>query len=452
LAGATVWAALTAAAATEQRIAHQIQAVARTLTEPPTFPLRTRVLEQMKGLSGAEFLLIERTGERVTTFAEMRGDPPDVPEVIPMMGEEPTLGPPVRVAGAQYRGLMFPLRDSHPNRGGVLYIFYPEALRRAAIWDAIRPALVLGISGGLAAVLLTLATATRLVSRIRAVEQRTRDIAAGTFEPMPLPKTDDELRDLVRSVNDMARRLADYREAMAVSERLRILGQFSGGLAHQLRNAATGARLAVELHARDCPAADREPLAVALRQLARIETNLRQFLDLGRPPSRATELCDLAAIIQQVIGLLAPQCRHAGTLLIWQSPPKSVTILGDAAQLGHLFANVIGNAVEAAGPGGKVEIGLLDEKTSDHFIAIEIADSGTGPPPHLAEKLFDPFVTGKDQGIGLGLAVAKQVVDTHDGHITWYRRNGWTVFRIELPVKSSTGSVDRIGQNEIKIL
>src|SRR5437763_4344407 len=181
LAGATAWTAAAAAAAAERRIAHQIGAVARTLTEPPTFPLKQRVLEQMKGLSGAEFLLVERTGDRVATFADPRTEPPDVPEVTPGAGGEPALGPPVRVAGAEYRGLKFPLRDPHPDQGGMLYIFYPEALRRAAVWDAVRPALLLGAGGGLAAVLLTVATATRLVARIQAVEQRTRDIAAGAL-------------------------------------------------------------------------------------------------------------------------------------------------------------------------------------------------------------------------------------------------------------------------------
>lgn len=342
------------------------------------------------------------------------------------------LGPPVWVAGEEYRGLKFRLRDPRPDRGGVLYMFYPEALRRAAVRDAVRPALLLGAGGGLAAVLLTIVTAARLVGRIRAVEGRTRDIAAGAFEPMPLPAADDELRDLVRSVNDMARRLADYREAMAASERLRVLGQFGGGLAHQLRNAATGARLAVELHANECPAADKEPLTVALRQLARIEATLRQFFDLGKPPAPVVESSDLVRVIGQAVELIGPQCRHAGTALTWDPPENPVTVACDPALLGHLFTNVIGNAVEAAGPGGEVVVTLKAGGACDRPVAVEVSDSGPGPPPEIAGKLFDPFVTGKDQGIGLGLAVAKQAADAHGGRITWDRRDGRTVFRVEL--------------------
>lgn len=66
-------------------------------------------------------------------------------------------------------------------------------------------------------------------------------------------------------------------------------------------------------------------------------------------------------------------------------------------------------------------------------IRIEVSDTGPGPPRELAEKLFDPFVTGKEQGIGLGLAVAKQSVESHGGIIRWERRENRTVFVIELP-------------------
>ena len=151
--------------------------------------------------------------------------------------------------------------------------------------DAVRPLVVLGGAGGLVAVVLAFAFGSRLVRRVRDLDARTRLIAAGDFRPMPVPGADDELRDLCEAVNDMARRLAAFQDELQRNERLRVLGQFSGGLAHQLRNAAAGAKLAVELFLAENPAADPEPLRVALRQLARIESNLRQFLALGKPPT-----------------------------------------------------------------------------------------------------------------------------------------------------------------------
>jgi signal transduction histidine kinase len=123
---------------------------------------------------------------------------------------------------------------------------------------------------------------------------------------VPVSGPADEVADLYRAVNAMAGQLADYRDALARAERLKVLGQFSGGLAHQLRNAAAGAKLAVEVFLTENPDADPEPLRVALRQLARIEANLRQFLALGKPPPVAPVDCDLAAVLDGAVQLVRP--------------------------------------------------------------------------------------------------------------------------------------------------
>lgn len=437
-AAATAWAASAVAGVVERRLAAQQWAVARTLTESrSTFRLTARVLEQMKGFSGAEFLFIPPAGPPESTFQDPKPSPPtDVPTATqPQEDEEHTLGPPVDLGGNQYRCLRLQLRRPHPDAGANLYILYPESLRRTAVRDAVRPLLILGGLGGFVAVALAYAYGSRLVRRIRDLEARTRSIAAGDFQPMPVQTANDELRDLCNSVNDMARRLSAFQEELRQTERLRLLGQFSGGLAHQLRNAATGAKLAVDLFLTENDSADPEPLRVALRQLARIETNLRQFLDLGKPVIGVMKSCDLIRLIDKNIALLRPQCQHAGTLLEWTPPGEPRTVMGDSIQLSHLFGNVIGNAVEAAGPGGTVQVRVQSsEPQSERRMAvIEISDTGSGPPPTIALRLFEPFVTGKDQGVGLGLAVAKQATDAHGGGISWERRNGKTVFRIELP-------------------
>ena len=426
---ATAWAAAAAARHAEDRLARQQWAVAHTLTEPrSTFPLTGRVLQQTKGLSGAELLLARDGVTLESTFPEPHPAPPaDVPP--PAADESPRLGPAAAVAGGEYRCLRLPLKAPHPNPGCDLYILYPESLRQTAVRDAVRPLLALG-AVGLAAVGLAFAFGSRLVGRIRALDARTRLIAAGDFRPAVVPAADDELRDLYRAVNDMAGRLAGFQEELQRDERLRVLGQFSGGLAHQLRNAAAGAKLSREVYLAENPAADPEPVRVALRQLARIEANLRQFLALGKPPDPVRQPCDLGPLIDQTVSLLRPQCRHAGTELSWTPPAGPCVVAGDPAQLAHLFGNVIGNAVEAAGPGGSVEVRVVPGAEG---FAVEVSDTGAGPPLEIAGRLFEPFVTGKEQGVGLGLAVAKQAADAHGAPLAWERRGGRTVFRIDFP-------------------
>ncbi|MFM8274486.1 MAG: sensor histidine kinase [Gemmata sp.] len=429
-AAATAWAAAAAARGAERRLADQQWAVAATL-QNSTFPLTEPILEQVKGLSGAELLFVRPGAEPQCTFPKPHPPPPtDVPTATrPAEAEEHALGPPVTVAGNEYRCLRLHLREPSRNAGGDLYIFYPESLRRTAVRHAVQPLLSLG-AAGLLAVVLALAFGSRLVSRVRALGARTRLIAAGDFRPVPPPGANDELRDLGGAVNEMARRLAAFPAEFQRTERLQVLGQFSGGLAHQLRNAAAGARLAVELFLTENPAADPEPLRVALRQLARIEANLRQFLALGKPPDGERKPCDLGELVDQAVSLLRPQCQHAGTALLWEAPRDPVAVTGDPTQLAHLLGNVIGNAVEVAGARGEVVVRL----SATHGGArVDVSDTGPGPPPHIAEQLFDPFVTGKEQGIGLGLAVAKQAADAHGGSIAWARKEGRTVFTIQLP-------------------
>ncbi len=439
--GVSAWTAVASAGRARQQIEARLRDVGGALGEERTYPLTHPVLAQVQQLSGADFLLESPDGARLDGTL---GDGPVAQPPADAVSDDwrdLRLGPPVEVGGRMY--LCSGLRLRHePNRGDILYIFYPEALWRDALWEAVWPSLVLGGSVGLASLGLALGLGQRLSRRLQALERRTRLIAAGDFSPMPLPARNDEIRDLTHSVNEMAQRLAQFQETARRTERFRLLGQVSGGLAHQLRNGLTGARLAVQLFARECAGrVDTAALDVALRQLTLLETHLKRFLDLGRQgPSRLAP-CSLPALVGEAVELLRPQCKHACIELRWAPPAADAVVNGDAGQLGQLILNVLGNAVEAAGPGGNVEIRLAtpetpfsrDPKGERGDLILEVSDSGPGPPPEVAERLFEPFVTGKPEGVGLGLAVARQVAEAHGGRIGWRREEGRTVFRIELP-------------------
>jgi signal transduction histidine kinase len=393
----------------------------------------------MKLLTGADFLLITPDGARTTTLP---ADNPELPpaEAVVEDWETLRLGPRVVVGGRAYlgSGVRLPPRGDIP-RGATLYILYPEDLWRSALWEAVRPSLVLGGFAGLASLVLAVAVAEHLGRRVRQLGRRTRQIAGGDFSPMPLPGRNDELRDLGRSINEMAEQLARLQETVQRTERLRLLGQVGGGLAHQLRNGLAGARLALQLHARDCRDGDGESLAVALRQLALLEAHLKRFLDLGHAGPLRREALSLRALVSETAALLGPRCRHARIDLRWRPPPDEFPVLGDAGQFEQLLLNVMGNAAEAAGPGGWVEVGLRREDGPAPVVVLEVSDSGPGPPPEVAAKLFEPFVTGKPEGVGLGLAVARQVAEAHGGRITWRREADRTCFRVDLPALPLAG-------------
>jgi signal transduction histidine kinase len=424
--GITAWTAIGSADRARRQIETQVRSVARTLSEA-SFPLNQHVLEHMRGLSGAEFVLVTDDGASGTLSPPPDELPP--PEAVAEHWESLRLGPRIVAAGQTYLGSGIRIRSGGPT----LYALYPETLWRDAMWRAVEPPLAVGSFMGLAALVVAASVGRRLHRRVRDLEHRTRLIAAGDFRPVPLAGHDDELRDLAHSVNEMAQRLAQLQDAVQKNERMRLLGQVSGGLAHQLRNSATGARLAVQLHARECGnGEERETLDVALRELSLLEANLKRFLDLGRSGLPAQESCVLNNLITETVSLLAPRCRHAGIALQWQPPARDVRTVGDTSQLGHVLLNLLTNAVEAAGPGGSLEVGLTCPQTNGDC-TIEVWDSGPGPPRTVAERLFEPFVTGKPEGVGLGLAVARQVVEAHHGRIDWRREDDRTCFRITLP-------------------
>jgi signal transduction histidine kinase len=426
--GASLWSAHVAARKAEERIAGQVRGVSLTL-QNANFPLKPSVLEQMKGLSGAEFLFIPPNEPAMTTF---HTGLPDVPADSVFEGvDDSSIGPIVRVNGGEYRCRRLVLKTPNTQAGGVVYIFYPEALLEEAIADAQRPSLF-GLLFSLLAVILTFGIGQRLVGRIRELEKRTRQIAAGDFSPMPLPKANDELRDLTRSVNEMADRLAKLNEAVARTERLRLTTQLASGLAHQLRNGVTGAKLALQVYLTEHPDEDSEALSVTLRQLSLMDANLRRFIDLGRQGAGKREICSLSAILTDVVELHRPRCKHAGIELKIDLPADELRIAGTADQLADVFVNLVGNAVDAVASGGEAVVTMRRE--GDKAV-IEIGDTGPGPSAQIAARLFEPFVTGKPEGIGLGLAVAKHAAEAHAGTITWKRDNGRTVFRVVLPMR-----------------
>jgi signal transduction histidine kinase len=266
----------------------------------------------------------------------------------------------------------------------------------------------------------------------------------GVDGPVSLPNdvvVYDDARNLRLGQRVVVNQLAKYQDTVRLTERLRLLGQVSGGLAHQLRNGVTGARLAIQLYAQESAGqTDMAALDVALRQLTLLETNLKRFLDLGNDRPQMREICDLGDLVAEAVDLLRPQCLHTNVELRWvQSAPRA-KVTADRGQLEQLIFNVLGNAVEAAGQGGSVEVTMsvpVEEngrgEREGGRVVLEIVDSGPGPPAAIADRLFDPFVTGKPEGVGLGLAVARQVAEGLGGRITWRRDCDRTCFRVELP-------------------
>ena len=419
-------AARVAAGRVEEQVAARLEGVVETLGRS-NFPLNGTVLEKMRGLSGAHFVTSDEGGRMLNSTLPGFSELPPALRSLPTSTRLDLVGnlPKLDLGGEGYFAA-----SVRSISGPTLLVLYPEAAWRRARWEASWPPLGVGLLSLAPMAVVTGVVAHRLGVRLRSVEGKVAAVAAGDFRPLDERARGDEVDELVRSVNRMASQLRQMREAIRRTERAGVLAQLSAGLAHQLRNAATGARMAVQLHARRCPSPQADgSLDVALRQLSLCEEQVKALLSMDRTFGKSPTLLDAVKLAGEVADLVEPTCRHLGITLDRRLDGRSI-LRADREQLRAALSNLALNAIEAAGPGGTVG---LEVRSASGSVRMDVIDDGPGPPPELASTLFEPFVTGKPEGVGLGLALASRVASDLGGGLSWSRVDGRTQFRLEIP-------------------
>jgi signal transduction histidine kinase len=430
-----------AAKHTRERIERQLQGVVDVLTTS-NFPLTAPVLRKMRDLSSAEFALTDAQG---FGMASSLASLPRLPTAAGSRHKEISLGPSLEAAGRKYFHTVMPLdaRSAASVAPGarLLHILFPRDEYMRSWRAAFVPPLVVGVLAVGAAAFAAQMLAGRISRATARLGSEVMRLARGDFSPVNLPATDDEIRDLALAVNRTAQMLEQYEQHVRRTEQMRTVSRLGASLAHEMRNAATGCRMAIDLHAEGCAAGgDGESLAVARRQLRLMERQLQRLLQLGRGPVDAVRReVELARLVDQLLLLVQPAARHANVELGWQPPDDDLIVIGDEDALNQVALNLILNAIEAvqqipADGRGARRVTIELHRTAHSDVELAVSDTGPGPAAAASSAIFEPFVTSKAEGAGLGLAVAKQVVDDHDGSISWSRRDGVTRFRVTLPL------------------
>jgi signal transduction histidine kinase len=443
---ATVLAlSITGAWLASNRVRNDLQAnlrnSARTLVEA-NFPIEDSVLRQASGLSGATFIAVNEAGQiRAASQADI-----ELPAKSPPLttAADLELSQTAQLDGETYFHAVVDLdRRRVGGRREQLHVFYPERQLREARWQAVWPPL---LAGGIATALLmvvTTAMASRVTRPIEQLGQHAENIAKGEFEPIAVPERNDELRDLVLAINRMTEMLARYEDEVRRNERLSTLGQLGGGIAHQIRNAVTGCRMALDLHRSECTSKGEgtETLDVATRQLVLMERYIQRFLTLGHPAEQVRERFDLRHAIEQTLPLVKPSAQHVGVQLALELPQQAVEVVGDLQAIEQALVNLVLNAVEAASArvtappamesSGQVTIRLHGDATS---VWIDVVDNGPGVSEAVRRRLFEPFATDKADGVGLGLTTARDLVRSQGGEVELLDETDATCFRMRLPL------------------
>jgi two-component system sensor histidine kinase HydH len=243
----------------------------------------------------------------------------------------------------------------------------------------------------------------------------------------------DGLEGLARRVEQVVGQLQQRERDVRRAERLAAVGQLAAGVAHEIRNPLTSVQLLVQTARRDptAGALTDDDLALIDDELGRIERSLRTLLDYARPPQVERTACDPRAVVDGALALVRGRAQQQGVAVRFAPPAEPVALQADASQLRQVLVNLLLNALDAMPTGGTIEVALARDGPA---VTVAVSDTGPGIAPDMAQRLFEPFATSKETGVGLGLVVSKRIVEDHGGTLRGFNRpGGGATFAIRLP-------------------
>jgi PAS domain S-box-containing protein len=264
---------------------------------------------------------------------------------------------------------------------------------------------------------------------------------------IPIILSSSTLRDRAGSVlgavavfSDLSR-LNELEREKRRAERLASIGALASGIAHEIKNPLVAIKTFAELLPERFSDEDfhGDFSKVVVREIDRIDALVARLRGLTPSAQRPVPL-NVAQPIQDTLALLRAQFEQAHITVSTSFQDALPRIAGDADQLKQLFLNVFVNAVEAMPQGGRLHVRVSARTAiAAQAVIAEIEDTGEGIPPHLLTKIFDPFVTTKERGSGLGLSICRGIADAH--RATIYAMNSTsargTIIVIEFPALAS---------------
>jgi signal transduction histidine kinase len=319
--------------------------------------------------------------------------------------------------------------------------------------------LAIGLGGPLGGILLGYAVARSLSHSIYQLSVRIRD-AAGRLnrelgsvtleEEGDLPDLHRQMQGVTEEIERVVNQLQQREREVLRSEQLAAVGQVAAGVAHELRNPLTSIKMLVQtgLEGEQAPGLLPEDLTVIEHEIRRMEQCIRVFLDFARPPNSERRRANLTEVVRRALALVEGRAHRQKVNLSAAVPQQPIMMRIDPEQIHQVLVNVLLNALDALPRGGNVHVQvespvsdgerLLGNGPSDtgkQEVTVRVRDDGPGIAPRIRERLFEPFVSSKETGLGLGLSICKRLIEAHGGGIRGDNgRDGGAVFAFSLPV------------------
>ncbi len=246
---------------------------------------------------------------------------------------------------------------------------------------------------------------------------------------------------LYTNQNRHLRRIQELRNRLHQTERLSAMGRLAAGVAHEVRNPLNAVSLAVQRIQREYAPQPAESggefhtlIRTVRREIARLDATIEEFLSLARPGRLALRPMAVADLLKSILLLVRAEAEARGIRIEtdWEDPAASAVI--DENRMRQAVLNLIKNAFEAIEGGGTLKIAVKNRPRNR--VVIAITDTGVGIPAGAQDRIFTPDYTTKEKGVGLGLAIALQIVRAHDGEMRVKSEpDRGTTFEILLPRK-----------------
>jgi two-component system, LuxR family, sensor kinase FixL len=247
------------------------------------------------------------------------------------------------------------------------------------------------------------------------------------------------IRDLTERQKADARLQALQSELVHMS-RLTALGEMASALAHELNqplsaiaNYMKGSRRLLENLSDDKSALIREAMDKAAEQSLRAGQIIRRLRDFVARGETERRIESLKKLLEEASALALVGAKDRGVRVTYALDPALDSVLADKVQIQQVVLNLARNAIEAMEQSDRRDLTIGSERNPDGMAVVKIADTGTGIAPEVADQLFQPFITTKSQGLGVGLSISRTIVESHGGRI-WVEPNpgGGTIFRFTL--------------------
>jgi signal transduction histidine kinase len=240
--------------------------------------------------------------------------------------------------------------------------------------------------------------------------------------------------ELEYRIAERTRELQETQAHLLHQEKMAAFGLLAAGIAHEVGNPLTSISSMVQmLKRRDSDEYTQQKLGLVSGQLQRIQSILRELINFSRPASTERARIHLGEILDEAWNIAKYYKRTKDRIVTLRVPPDLPVLCGVRDQLVQVFLNLVLNAIDATGKGGRIDVTAAQHGSR---LLVTIGDDGAGIAPAHEERIFQPYFTTKKHGTGLGLFVTRKMVIDHGGTVEFSSQPGeGTVFRVFLPLK-----------------